>query len=182
MIRLFDFVFSIFGIIITLPIFILIYFACFIDTGSPLFLQKRLGKSKKIFVLIKFRSMKVGTVSIPTHLANSSEVTKFGNFLRKTKLDEIPQFWNILLGDMSLVGPRPGLLDQDDLTKERQKLNVYSVKPGITGLSQINNIDMLDPTLLTEFDRKMIDEFSLKKYFYYIIMTIFGKGVSDKIR
>jgi len=142
----------------------------------------RVGKGKRPFSLLKLRSMKVNTPSVATHLANSNSVTHFGSFLRKSKLDEVPQLWNVLLGDMSLVGPRPNLFNQKELILEREKRGVYDVCPGITGLSQINKIDMSSPQLLAESDAEMIKNFSISKYFMCIFYTLFGNGFGDRIR
>ena len=102
--------------------------------------------------------------------------------MRKTKLDELPQLWNVLKGDMSLVGPRPNLFNQDELIAERDALGVYDVRPGITGLAQVNEIDMSTPALLAKTDRKMIDSLSVSNYFKYIIATVSGKGRGDRVK
>ncbi len=182
MIRIFDIFFSFFGLVMVLPLLILLTLIGFFDTGSPIFRQVRVGRNKKSFTLVKFRTMKLDTASVATHLASSSSITKFGAFLRRTKLDELPQLWNVLMGDMSLVGPRPGLFNQDDLTKARDEHAVYSVRPGITGLAQVNEIDMSTPELLAQTDAQMIREMSVKNYFKYIFMTISGKGAGDRIK
>ncbi len=181
MIRLFDFIFSFLGIIILSPLLIILFIIGYFDTGSPLFRQQRIGKNKVSFPLIKFRSMHLNTLSVPTHLANASSLTKYGTFLRKSKLDELPQLFNVLLGHMSLVGPRPNLLNQEDLMKIRESLGVYKIRPGITGLAQINKIDMSTPQLLAETDAHMASNFSTFLYFKFIIQTIFGKGSGDRI-
>jgi len=126
--------------------------------------------------------MKVDTASVATHLANSAAITSFGHFLRKTKLDELPQLWNVLKGEMSLVGPRPGLFNQAELTEERAKRGVYDVRPGITGLAQVSEIDMSTPSLLAETDQKMIQGLTVADYFKYIFMTVAGKGAGDRVR
>ena len=182
MIRFFDFIFSFFGLLILSPIIMILWLIGFFDTGVPIFDQERVGKNKKSFKLYKFRSMHVNTKSVATHLAKSCSVTKYGAFLRKSKLDELPQLFNVLLGDMSLVGPRPNLFNQEELISERNKRGVYSVRPGITGLAQINKIDMSTPQLLVEMDIKMIHEFSTLNYFKYIFLTVFGKGFGDRIK
>ncbi len=151
------------------------------DTGSPIFKQTRVGRNQKPFNLVKFRTMSVNTISVASHLVNSNSITKFGHFLRRTKLDELPQLWNVLVGDMSLVGPRPCLFNQIELIEARQAKSVFDVLPGITGLAQINEIDMSTPELLAEIDEKMILSFSLKSYFYYIIQTVTGKGQGDRV-
>lgn len=125
--------------------------------------------------------MNLNTTQLPTHLINSTAVTPYGSFLRRYKLDELPQLINVLLGDMSLVGPRPNLLNQHDLILEREKRGVYSVKPGITGLAQINEIDMSTPELLANTDAKMINSLDLSMYFSMIVQTVFGKGFGDRV-
>ena len=182
MIRFFDFIFSFFGLLILSPFIIILWGIGFFDTGSPFFAQERVGKYKKAFKLYKFRSMHVNTKSVATHLANSSSVTKYGAFLRKSKLDELPQLFNVLLGDMSLVGPRPNLFNQEELIEEREKRRVYNVVPGITGEAQINKIDMSTPKLLAETDAVMTQNLTFKKYIYYIIVTVLGKGSGDRMR
>lgn len=147
-IRFFDFIFSLFGLLIFSPFLIVIYIICYFDTGSPIFIQKRVGRAKQPFYLFKFRSMNINTESVATHLLSESAVTVFGGFLRKTKLDESLQLLNVLVGDMSFVGPRPSLFNQRDLINERERLGIYNTKPGITGLAQINKIDMSEPKLL----------------------------------
>lgn len=181
MIRLLDLVFSIVGLIVTSPILIFIVIAGFFDTGSPVFLQERVGKKKKPFILIKFRTMSKATESVASHLVSASSITPLGNFLRKTKLDELPQLINVLKGEMSLVGPRPNLFNQLELIAERDSKNIYDVLPGVTGLAQINKIDMSNPKLLTETDAKMIKTFSVKNYFSYIFQTVLGKGGGDRV-
>ncbi len=106
----------------------------------------------------------------------------FGAFLRKTKLDELPQLINVLMGSMSLVGPRPNLFNQTELIEERDKLGVYDVTPGITGLSQINEIDMSTPKKLAEKDAEMIKNYNLSNYFRYIFATVGGKGQGDRVK
>ena len=172
MIRFFDFIFSLIGLIFLLPLLIFIFVILLFDNGSPVFLQRRIGQKLKSFVLIKFRTMPINTRSAGTHLVKNIKLSIVGRFLRKTKIDEIPQLLNVFLGDMSLVGPRPCLLNQKKLIKERKKRGVFKVKPGITGLSQISGINMKTPTLVAKTDQKMNKEISLSKYFYYIFKTI----------
>jgi lipopolysaccharide/colanic/teichoic acid biosynthesis glycosyltransferase len=179
MIRLFDIIFSFLSLILFFPLFILIFLVGFLDTGLPLFIQKRVGLNIKNFSLIKFRTMKIGALSVSTHLIDKSNITCFGYFLRKLKLDELPQLLNVLMGDMSLVGPRPCLPSQKRLIIERKKRGVYKVKPGITGLAQVSGINMSRPVQLTKTDLKMIKQMNLFYYFYYIFKTvllIFKKG------
>jgi len=180
-IRFFDFVFSLLGLVVGFPVLVVLTVIGLFDTGSPIFRQVRVGRHQKPFTLVKFRTMKVDTASVATHLASSASITRFGHFLRKSKLDELPQLWNVLKGEMSLVGPRPGLFNQKELTEERAKRGVFSVRPGITGLAQVSEIDMSTPALLAETDERMIQSLSLFHYFKYILMTVTGKGAGDRI-
>jgi O-antigen biosynthesis protein WbqP len=164
------------------PVLIVLMVIGYFDTGLPIFRQERVGKGKQPFSLMKFRSMHVNAPSVATHLANASSITPFGGFLRKSKLDELPQLWNVFMGDMSLVGPRPNLYNQEELIQERDSRGVYSVRPGITGLAQINKIDMSTPQLLAETDAKMIDHLNVWYYFKYIFLTVFGNGFGDRVR
>lgn len=182
MTRVFDFVFSLLGLVLGFPVLLGFTIIGLFDTGSPIFRQVRVGRHQKPFTLVKFRTMKVDTASVATHLASSASITRFGRFLRKTKLDELPQLWNVLKGEMSLVGPRPGLFNQEELTAERAKRGVFDVRPGITGLAQVYEIDMSTPALLAETDQKMIQSLTVMDYFKYIFMTVAGKGTGDRIR
>jgi len=182
MIRIFDILFSFFGLLILSPIIIVLLIIGFFDTGSPIFRQERVGKNKQPFNLYKFRSMHINTKSVATHLANATSITSFGRFLRKSKLDELPQLFNVLRGNMSLVGPRPNLFNQEELIAERYARGVYNVRPGITGLAQIQKIDMSTPQLLAEIDAKMTAHLNVWYYFKYIFLTVFGKGFGDRIK
>lgn len=182
MTRIFDLLFSFIGLLLLSPILLVLVIVGYFDTGSPIFRQERVGKGMKPFRLAKFRSMHVNAPSVATHLANASSITPFGGFLRKSKLDELPQLWNVFMGDMSLVGPRPNLFNQEEMIHERDSRGVYSVRPGITGLAQINKIDMSTPLLLAETDAKMIQELNTLGYFKYIFLTVFGKGFGDRIK
>ena len=126
--------------------------------------------------------MNIGTESLATHLVENTKITNLGGMLRKTKLDELPQLWNVLRGDMSLVGPRPCLPSQSELINIRQKYDLYKYLPGITGLAQINGIDMSNPTLLANTDYKMMRNLNLNKYFYYLLLTFFGSGFGDRVK
>ncbi len=182
MLRIFDFTFALLGLVFGFPVLLVIYVLGLFDTGSPLFWQERVGRNKKPFTLVKFRTMKVDTASVASHLASTASITRMGGFLRKTKLDELPQLWNVLKGEMSLVGPRPNLFNQDELIAERDALGVYAVRPGITGLAQVNEIDMSTPKLLAETDAKMIAELSVANYFRFILQTVTGKGSGDRVK
>ena len=174
MIRFFDIFFSFIGLIVFFPLILVIIILGWIDNGSPFFYQKRVGVHKKFFLLVKFRTMKLKTAQVGTHLVDKSLITPIGNFLRFTKIDELPQLLNVLKGDMSLVGPRPCLFNQKKLINERDKRGVYQVLPGITGLAQLKGINMSTPTLLAKTDLVMIKKMNLINYFYYILLTIFS--------
>jgi len=182
MIRFLDVVFSALALLIGLPLLLLLTFIGFFDTGSPIFRQQRVGRFQKPFTLVKFRTMRLGTSSVATHLADARAITQFGRFLRRTKLDELPQLWNVLKGEMSLVGPRPCLYSQEELIAERSHRGVFDALPGITGLAQINEIDMSTPSLLADTDAKMLESLNVSAYFRYIFITIFGKGAGDRVR
>jgi O-antigen biosynthesis protein WbqP len=182
MIRIFDIFFSFLGLLCSLPLLSLIWVLGLLDTGSPIFRQIRVGRNMKSFTLIKFRTMSKETASVASHLVSNESITPLGSFLRKTKLDELPQLWNVLNGQMSLVGPRPNLFNQEKLINARNSLGVYDVRPGITGLAQIKDIDMSTPELLAKTDAEMISTMSVVNYFKYIFLTVAGKGQGDRVR
>jgi len=174
MIRFLDFFFSFAGLTILSPLLILIWIIVLFKNCSPLFKQHRVGYDEKLFLLIKFRTLPINSKSCGTHIIiKNLKVTPFNLFLRRTKLDEVPQLINVLLGDMSLVGPRPCLPNQRRLIIERKKRKIFKVKPGITGLAQLSDINMSTPTLLAKTDFKMIRKMNLYYYFYYIFKTLF---------
>lgn len=182
MLRLFDVMLSLLGLVFGLPLLAFLMMVGFLDTGSPLFRQVRVGRHKKPFTLVKFRTMKPDTASVATHLADASAITPLGSFLRRTKLDELPQLWNVLKGEMSLVGPRPCLFNQEALMAERAERGVFDVRPGITGLAQVQGIDMSAPRMLAETDAQMIKTLTLLNYFKYILLTVLGKGAGDRVK
>ncbi len=182
MIRVFDVILSLTGLIVCAPILATLWIFGWFDTGAPLFRQERVGRNQQPFTLVKFRTMRPDTASVATHLADVTAVTKLGHFLRRTKLDELPQLWNVLKGEMSLVGPRPCLFSQSELIDERASRGVFSVRPGITGLAQISAIDMSTPSLLAEIDARMLRGFGLAAYFKYVFKTLSGAGRGDCIR
>jgi len=172
MIRVMDIFFSFMGLIFLLPLLVLLLLAMWLESGYPLFFQKRVGRNQEVFLLIKIRTMKLDTVSVGTHLLNSDRITFLGHFLRIAKLDELPQLWNVLKGDMSIVGPRPCLINQYKLILERKKFGVFKLRPGITGLAQVKSIDMSTPKLLAQTEHIMIKKLNLFYYFYLIFLTI----------
>ncbi len=161
---------------------ILICIVGFIDNGSPVFFQQRVGRYRQTFTLMKFRTMAINTSSVGTHLVDSTSITKLGVFLRKTKLDELPQLFNVLAGHMSLVGPRPCLPNQTELIEQRNKRGVFNVRPGITGLAQINEVDMSTPRKLARYDAIMIKQLTSCLYFQLIMATVSGKGTGDRVK
>ena len=182
LIRIIDVILSTFIIIVSLPLTLSVYLLLFFKYGSPLFFQERVGKNLKRFTLIKFRTMIIGTNNCPTHIVDHKRITPVGKIIRKAKIDEIPQFFNVLKGEMSIVGPRPCLFTQEELIYERKKLNIHKVTPGITGMAQIKGIDMSNPKLLAEVEFNMIKSFSIKNYFYYFFKTLIGNGFGDKVK
>jgi O-antigen biosynthesis protein WbqP len=180
--RLFDLVIALPVGVAILPVLLVLCALIYIsDRGYPLFSQRRLGRNEVPFTLYKLRTMKTETKESPTHEISASNVSKFGAVLRKTKLDELPQLWNVVRGDMSLVGPRPGLVDHDDLTIQRRAFNVFSLVPGITGISQIRRIDMSDPERLAESDAGYIGRESVSTDLRIIWATLAGKGGGDRV-
>ncbi|WP_026280011.1 sugar transferase [Thioalkalivibrio sp. ALJ16] len=182
MIRVLDVVFSLVGLVVAAPVMAVLWVLGWMESRSPLFRQERVGRYRRPFVLVKFRTMRPDTASVATHLAQASSITRLGHFLRKTKLDELPQLWNVLKGEMSLVGPRPCLVSQVELIAAREARGVFAVRPGITGLAQVNGIDMSDPERLAEVDAKMIESLTLAGYFRYLVLTVTGKGSGDRVR
>lgn len=182
MTRFFDVLLSLLGLIFGSPVFALLCMLGWLDTRAPLFKQVRVGRDQQPFTLIKFRTMRPDTQSVATHLADASAVTPLGHFLRRTKLDELPQLWNVLKGEMSLVGPRPCLLNQTELIEERAQRGVFDARPGITGLAQVQGIDMSRPRLLAQTDAQMLEHLTLLDYLRYIFQTATGSGRGDRIR
>lgn len=180
--RILDALLATAGLVVSSPLLLVLYMAGLWDTGSPVFRQVRVGRAQRPFTLVKFRTMRPDTASVATHLADVSAITPFGRLLRRTKLDELPQLWNVLKGEMSLVGPRPCLFNQEELIAERDVRGVFDARPGITGLAQVQGIDMANPRLLAETDAQMIKTLTLINYFRYILLTVLGKGAGDRVK
>ena len=184
--RLMDIVLSFLGIVVlAIPLLIVVIAIKIDDPGPALFKQKRVGKDKTYFKLFKFRSMKMNTPDIPTHLLENPDqyITKVGHFLRKTSLDELPQLFNILRGDMSVIGPRPALWNQDDLIAERDKYNANSVRPGLTGWAQINGRDELEIPVKAALDGEYVKNISLgfdcRCFFGTVLAVLRSDGVVE---
>lgn len=153
-----------------------------LDTrANPLFIQTRVGQNGALFRILKLRTMRADTADAASHETPASQITKLGAVLRKLKLDEIPQLWNVLAGHMSFVGPRPCLPSQQELVAERESRGVLRLRPGITGPSQIKGIDMSQPKRLADSDARYLDEWSLKKDLYYLYVTTLGGGRGDAV-
>jgi O-antigen biosynthesis protein WbqP len=145
--------------------------------GKAIFAQPRVGKDGQLFTCYKLRTMYSGTASLPTHQVEASAVTSLGELLRRLKIDELPQLWNVLLGDMSLVGPRPCLPSQTELVDARKRLGVFTVRPGITGLAQVSGVDMSDANRLAEIDAHYVRTHSVAGDLRLIWATLRGQGV-----
>jgi len=156
-----------------------------IRTGSPgpaIFRQNRVGRHEVPFTCYKLRTMEASTANLPTHEVSSSSVTTIGAFLRRSKLDELPQLVNVLRGEMSFVGPRPCLPQQTELIEQRRIQRVFAVRPGITGLAQIEGIDMSDPVRLAAVDGQYVRENTFAGDIRIMAATVLGKGQGDKVR
>ncbi len=185
--RAIDFIISLLGCIILSPVFLILCIAIKIDSPGPiLFKQRRIGIHKKEFSILKFRTMRIDTPKdMPTHLLTNPEqyITKVGKFLRKSSLDELPQIFNILAGQMSIIGPRPALWNQDDLIAERDKYGANDVMPGLTGWAQINGRDELEIPVKAKLDGEYVERmsflFDVKCFFGTITSVLKHDGVVE---
>lgn len=182
-----DILLSLMGIIVLLPFMIIFAIIIKCESKGPiLFKQRRVGKNKKEFTIYKFRTMRSDTPKdMPTHMLKNAEsyITKFGGFMRKTSIDELPQIFNILKGDMSIIGPRPALYNQTDLIAERDKYHANDVRPGLTGWAQVNGRDELEIPVKAKFDGEYIEKisfmFDVKVFFKTIINVFKSEGVVE---
>jgi O-antigen biosynthesis protein WbqP len=185
--RLIDIILSLIGLIVLSPVYLILIIAIKIDSKGPvLFKQKRIGINKTHFNILKFRTMRIDTPKdTPTHLLKNPEqyITKMGKFLRKTSLDELPQIWNIFVGQMSIIGPRPALWNQYDLIAERDKYGANDVRPGLTGWAQINGRDELPIEVKAKLDGEYVEKISLlidvKCFFGTVVSVVKSDGVVE---
>ncbi|MCM2604249.1 sugar transferase [Rossellomorea marisflavi] len=185
--RLIDISLAFVGLIVLSPIFLVLIISIKLDSNGPiLFKQKRVGIKKKHFYILKFRTMKIDTPKdTPTHLLSSPDqyITRVGKLLRKTSLDELPQIWNILLGEMSVIGPRPALWNQYDLIKERDIYGANDIRPGLTGWAQINGRDELSIEIKSQLDGEYVNKLSfimdIKCFFGTIVSVLRSDGVVE---
>ena len=182
--RVLDFIISLFALIILSPLFLIVSVCILISDGSPVFFrQKRVGKNNELFEIYKFRTMKRGTENVASNDLSDANVkiTKFGKILRATSIDELPQLLNILNGTMSLIGPRPLIPEETKIRELRQKYNVYSVRPGITGWAQVNGYRG-DTSIerRIEYDLWYIENWSVMLDIKIIFMTVFGGMINSE--
>ncbi len=174
--RIFDFTLALLVLlIVAIPLLLIFILVKITSQGPAIYWSKRVGINNQIFLMPKFRTMTVSTPQVATHLLQGSEnyITKVGSFLRRTSLDELPQVWSVLSGDMSLVGPRPALFNQDDLVQARTELGIHKLIPGITGWAQINGRDELSIPDKVQLDYEYLKRFSLLFDFKILILTVF---------
>ena len=185
--RILDFLLALIGLIMLSPIFLILFLAIKLDSPGPVFFkQKRFGKNKKLFNILKFRTMRIDTPKdTPTHLLGNPDqwITKVGKFLRKTSLDELPQIINILMGQMSIIGPRPALWNQTDLIDERDKYGANDIPAGLTGWAQINGRDELPIEVKARLDGEYAEKISfgmdVKCFFGTIVSVAKSDGVME---
>lgn len=185
--RLIDIILSFLALIILSPVFLILIIAIKVDSKGPvLFKQKRVGIHKSHFNILKFRTMRIDTPKdCPTHLLENPDqwITKVGKFLRKTSLDELPQIWNIFVGQMSIIGPRPALWNQYDLIEERDKYGANDISPGLTGWAQINGRDTVEIEDKARFDGYYTENmglaFDVKCFFGTIVSVLKHDGVVE---
>lgn len=171
--RIFDVLLSISLIIILLPVYIILALIIFLqDLGSPIFKQMRVGHSGKEFMFYKFRSMPLKTPNVESHQKDKLKITPFGKFIRRTNLDELPQFFNVLKGDMSFIGPRPPIPTQKKLIYLRRKNKALFLRPGLTGWAQVNSFDNMPEDIKARFDGEYADRISLKMDILILFKTV----------
>ena len=180
--RLFDLAVAIPLALVVLPACALLLVAIRLESpGNPLFVQTRVGKGRQPFAMLKLRTMRSGTANVASHEVGAASITGLGGWLRRLKLDELPQLWNVLVGHMSLVGPRPCLPNQHELVAEREKRGIFALRPGVTGPAQIAGIDMSEPKRLASYEA---DYFTVQRPFgdiRLLVSTALGGGRGDAV-
>lgn len=180
--RAFDFLAASAGLVLASPILLACLIAVRMSSPGPvIFRQTRVGLNEQPFTCYKLRTMYVDTGDRPSHEVGASSVTPLGTWLRRLKLDEIPQLWNVVKGEMSLVGPRPCLPVQAALVEARRKRGVYAIRPGITGLAQVRGVDMSDPERLAALDAEYLKTMSFGGDLKLILATVTGAGQGDRV-
>jgi O-antigen biosynthesis protein WbqP len=178
--QIFDRLIAVISSTIFVPIILILIVAIRLTSSGPgIFRQQRVGQNGKLFTCYKLRTMYADTQDRPSHLTARSAITPLGSVLRRTKLDELPQLWNIALGDMSFVGPRPCLPSQHELIRLRTERGLYGLRPGITGVAQVNGVDMSDPIALVNIETQYLNTMGLVEDLRLILLTIIGTGSGD---
>lgn len=179
--RLFDFAVALLALPVVVPLVLVLCVAVRLDSPGPaIFRQVRVGRGEVPFVCLKLRTMRTGTRDAPSHEIGASSVTDIGRLLRRLKLDELPQLWNILVGEMSFVGPRPCLPTQIALIEARRARGLFAVRPGITGVAQVAGVDMSEPDRLATLDATYLADMSLRRDLSLILATALGSGRGDR--
>jgi O-antigen biosynthesis protein WbqP len=171
--RLFDLALALPGLVVAVPV-VLVAMAVIRATsaGPAIFAQERVGRHERLFRCYKLRTMYLNTPHVATHEVAASAITPVGAFLRRFKIDELPQLWNVVIGQMSMVGPRPCLPAQDELIRHRRALGVFALRPGITGLAQVRGIDMSNPLRCAQTDAEYMRAISLREDLRLIVRTV----------
>lgn len=174
------------ALLISVPVFMIVLISAipaWIECrASPFFVQTRVGRGRRSFAMIKLRTMYPDTAHRASHEISASQITRTGQFFRRTKIDELPQVWNVLCGHMSFVGPRPCLPNQTELIEERASRGVYNLRPGITGPAQVRGIDMSTPRALAVADAEYCGNWSLRQDLRLLIATATGSGQGDAVK
>lgn len=180
MLRVFDLALSAVGLVLASPLILVAAIAIRMNSpGQAIFAQRRVGRHRRVFTCYKLRTMTSDTPEGGSHQIGSGRITKVGRFLRRTKLDELPQLWNVVRGEMSVVGPRPCLPGMVELIEERERLGVYLVRPGITGPAQIAGLDMSQPRALALADASWLSAATPANYLRLLALTVAGRGRGD---
>jgi O-antigen biosynthesis protein WbqP len=180
--RLFDMMVALVLLVVAGPLCLMLLIAIRIESpGNPLFVQIRVGRGQIPFRILKLRTMHNGTANVASHHLSASSITRLGKFLRRFKLDELPQLWNVLTGDMGLVGPRPCLPGQTELVGERAARGLFAIRPGVTGPAQVAGVDMSEPVRLAEVEAAYYSRSRPMGDFALLLRTLLGRGKGDAV-